>query len=295
MSDDRGAFRRLQDSDPGSESPGSDDRVARFIPGFADYLPQFRPHHFTGMVHYCCWLCEDPRILDFAKLNWICWYSECHNYLLKRTSLTGATYRKFADGPIATPTTAAIMELEKAGALARRTASLTGIDRYFAVTKPDLSMFDSDQVAMIDMIVRAVCFNIDATMLSRQNYDRIIQIARTGEEIPYFTVLAGRAGSPSESDIAWAISRVRDDLPPSARSDFDAPRVLDRNVHLACTALVWHLLREPEIGSALHLPKSSWFLYKQRGLRNRVPDVTALYTFVMDELIIRGLRFDDDL
>jgi hypothetical protein len=295
MIDDGGAFREIQDKGAGSGSPGSDDLIMRFTPASSAFPLQFNPQIFKTIIHYCCWICEDPRVLDFTKLNRICWYSERHNYLLRRTPLTGATYRKFSSGPIATPTDAAITELEKAGALARRSIGFTDTDRYFAISKPNLSLLDSDQIAMIETIVRSVCFNITSAVIDTGIHDHILQITRLGEEIPYFTVFAGRAGLLTEDDITWAIGRLRDQQIPAVWSNSDMLEATEPSARVACAALIWHLLREPEIGSALHLPKASWFLYKQRGLASRVPEVAAVYTLVMDELVVRGLRFEPEL
>ena len=291
MINDGGAFRELRDRDSASDAPQPDNSITRFPTFCDDFNLQFNPRKFRSIVHYCCWICEDPRVLDFAKLNWVLWYCERHNYIARGTPLTGATYRKFAAGPLATPTNAAITELEKVGAIARRDGGVTGIDRYFAVTKPDISPLDSEQIAMVETIVRTVCFNIASAAVDKRVDDRVFQIARLGEVIPYFTVFGGRAGSLSEHDLAWAIQRVGVSQAPFISSDCTARK---KTVCSSYAALIWHILREPEIGTSLHLPGSSWFLYKQNGIRDRAPSITIIYTFVMDELVIGGLRFDHD-
>lgn len=253
----------------------------------------FNSRSFKTVVHYVCWMCEDPRTLTIEKLNWTLWYIDRSIYLQKGKGLTSATYRKFPEGPMAVPTSAAVRELEKEGALARRVDE-DGNHRFFATKKPDISLLQAEQVSLLDSIIHKTCLGADSHIAGQEGHDRVFRVARIGEEIPYFTVLAGRSGHLTDDDIQWTAERIKSPRQSLLVSDFDSLRRAHRRAIHACAALVWHILREPEVGSSLFAPKSSWFVYKQQGVHCDVPDLTAVYTFLMDELVFGGLRFDHD-
>ena len=130
--------------------------------------------------------------------------------------------------------------------------------------------------------------------LFAKRIDAVLQAARLGETIPYFTVFAGRAGNLSPTDFAWAIRESERRLGKRAEA---VSQPLNGRAELAMQALLWHILRDPSLGASLPSGGAgSWFVYRQQGVSGSggVPDLSAVYRLDADELVLAGIRVAAD-
>ena len=260
-------------------------------------LHPFRRQRFETLVQYVCWICEDPRTLGLERLNRVAWYVDRTLFLTHGRVATGATYARHRAGPWARPMEAVLRDLERRGLIAQRArAGDREPDLLVSLAKPDLAGFDPEEVSLIEAVTRAVCFDSRATVPFGEAHDTVLAAARLGEVIPYFTVFAGRSAEVSPADVLWAIRRSEQH--PGSTDRASRRETLSGRARAAVEGLLWHLLRDPSLGSSLPAGGAGdWFVYRQLGIRDAgVPDLACVYRLDADELVLRGVRVaaDDD-
>jgi hypothetical protein len=267
------------------------DSVEASWPSWDEGALSFDAERFKELVHHICWICEDPRVLNVSKLNWILWYAECNSCLSTKRHLTGAIYTKRPDGPFAIPAYGALKELIKENMIVQREeASHTENGVYYAVRQPNLDRLNARQIAHVEAVVRSLCFGADTTIPNRAALDRIFRLVRLGEHIPYFTVFAGVDGALTNDDIDWGARRVIG----VAADGMDPGEAANPFVRLAYRAALWRVRREPDVGVSLPIRDSSFFVYRQAGRSFGLPDITIVYTLRLDQLVVRGARLVED-
>lgn len=166
---------------------------------------------FKALVHYICWRCEDPTKLGSVKLYKSLWLSDFRAYYELGEPVTGATYIKLQFGPVPSGVLPVLGELKTEGALSIREVDYYGRDKkeFFALTRPDLSLFTAEEISLIDAAIEYVCERHTAKSISDESHDEIWELALIGEEIPYFTVFA-RPAELTKDDIAWAKIKIEE-------------------------------------------------------------------------------------
>jgi hypothetical protein len=253
----------------------------------------FDRERFKTIVHYVCWVCEDPRVLGPVKLNWILWYADRNVHLLQGQPLAGATYVKRPYGPLARALTPVLGELENEQLVAIRPCSHgLEMEQYFATRSPSLAALRPEHVSQLEAAIRHVCFDPQAPVFNKKAHDRVWRVARVGETLPYYTVLSGAAGELLEEDIDWATREVRRHRFETDWKEMEELRELNFRIEDACKALVWFLTREPSAGVQIPNGRSSVFIYKQRGSRALdVPDISVIYKIDLEEVVLGSFRY----
>jgi len=167
----------------------------------------FRKRMFKSLIHYVCDRCsEEPKKLGAVKINKVAWHSDMLSYVRRGDSITGETYIKRQFGPTAKHMLAIVRELETEGAIVVRGVEYYGYEKteYISLKKADVSVFDSEQVDIINMMIRYVCDENTAASISAKTHDRVWELAEIGEQIPYYAVFAGRAEEITEDTLRWA-------------------------------------------------------------------------------------------
>lgn len=259
---------------------------------------RFNRERFRALVHYVCWVCDNPRTLGSKRLGRVLWYSERNVYLETGRWLSGATYVRQQGGPHPRPLEPMLQELEAVGAIARRLADRSDdFDLLFAVRRPDLSQFRPEEISIVEAVIRVVCLEARGVVAHQEAHDQVWQIARIGEPLPYYSVFAGRPGDILPADIDWAMRIARS---PTSGESSDAINELAEQTNLkvadtlkleAVEAALWHLNHDPSIGVSLPVSDASWFIYKQaQHQRLAVPEVVVVYRFDVEELLLESLR-----
>ena len=65
------------------------------------------------------------------------------------------------------------------------------------------------ELRIIDQMISYVCEEHTAASISEETHDYVWEIAKMGEEIPYFAVFAGRTREPTEEELEWAKAEAR--------------------------------------------------------------------------------------
>ena len=162
-------------------------------------------------MHYVIWKCPDPAKLGATKLNKILWLADTRAYVLHKRPITGATYMREKYGPVAKAMMPAREALESEHRIRHWRAPLYNHvqDVFKAKMRPDLSQFDDRELHIIDQMISYVCEEHTAASISEETHDYVWEIAKMGEEIPYYAVFAARTREPTEEELEWAKAEAR--------------------------------------------------------------------------------------
>jgi hypothetical protein len=170
-------------------------------------MTNFNWEKFKALVHYICGKASDQTaVLGAIKLNKVLWYSDTIFYQIKGESITGESYVKRQFGPVPRHVLQALDSLIKDGKIARGHVDHFGFTKteYFTIHDADVSLFSSEEIALIDKSFEHVCLNHTARSISEETHSIIWEMAAMGEEMPYCTVFAANDGEITEGDVAWA-------------------------------------------------------------------------------------------
>ena len=157
---------------------------------------------FKRAVHYVIWKAGSHKGFGSTKLNKVLWFADARVYVLKGHPITGARYIREKFGPVPKPAMPAREELQKAGMIeiwqdGKQT-------RFRTKTKPDMSSFADYEVQALDHWIREIDEEHTAQSISDKTHDYGWEIARMGEEIPLYAVLAERVRHPRGDELEWA-------------------------------------------------------------------------------------------
>lgn len=162
------------------------------------------------LIHYVCSRCQDnPARLGAVKLNKVIWYVETNHYVKTNGhALTGARFIKEKNGPVVAAMLPLLEELVEDGVLDIRTAPAGNYFRteYITKTAPDLTLFNSEDLKLIDRMTEDVCAHT-ATSISDATHAEWWKLAEMGETIPLFAIMA-TPRAVTDEDRAWADSLI---------------------------------------------------------------------------------------
>ncbi len=163
---------------------------------------QFNADKFKRAIHYIVWKAGNRKGFGATKLNKVLWFADARVYVLHRRHMTGATYIREKYGPVPKQMMPARSALEKA-----RIIEIWKDDKqtkFRTKTKPDMSIFDSDELKALDFWIDEIDKEHTATSISDKTHDYGWDIAVMGEEIPLYAILAERARHPRGEELEWA-------------------------------------------------------------------------------------------
>lgn len=165
-----------------------------------------RFERLKALIHYVCDKTEDPSTLGRVKLNKVPWYADTIAFMLHGQSITGERYIKRQYGPVPAKFQAVIRQLEADKKIVQGKATIFNLTKheFTSLVKPDISMFSSEEMEIINAAYEHVCLNHTAKSVSDETHDDIWELAQIGEEIPMETVFAAQLAEVTEDDITWA-------------------------------------------------------------------------------------------
>lgn len=151
--------------------------------------------------------CETDESFGLTKLFKILFFADFRAFATWGRSITGVDYLKLDKGPVPRPGFAVRDELVRTGRAAERVEQRFNYrqKKLFALTEPDLSAFDGNEIAIVDDIVRTLWGKSarDVSDLSHQFSGW--NLAKDRETIPYEVACgADEEAEFSDEDIRWA-------------------------------------------------------------------------------------------
>jgi predicted small metal-binding protein len=159
-----------------------------------------------ALLHYVCDKAKDPSELGRVKLNKVPWYADTISFLLRGESITGERYIKRQFGPVPARFVPAQKQLEADNKIVKGKTTVFNLTKheFISIKEPDISMFSSEDMEIINSAFEHVCLNHTAKSISEETHDHIWELAEIGEEMPLQTVFASQFAEITEDDVAWA-------------------------------------------------------------------------------------------
>lgn len=164
-----------------------------------------------NLIHYICHKVKDPSKLGKTKLNKVLYYSDFLFYLQNYRPITGEIYIKDKLGPVSKNLNQILQELEKEEKVFEREQAVIDFARHelVSIKRPDISKFEPEEIALIDEVIEVIRNDYTAKSISDLTHDEAWEVARHGEEIPYYTIL-GKESKPSDKAIEWAKNAIEE-------------------------------------------------------------------------------------
>jgi hypothetical protein len=146
-------------------------------------LMKFNQDKFKRLVQYIC--CKaPPKKFGSVKLNKILWYSE--NFWFKKfgESITGASFIKKNNGPVAanlTPTLDILQQEGSAKVIKGREFEPT---TYKCKRLPDMSDFNENFLNVVDITTDIICNTHTSKTIIKLSHDKLWTDAEDGEILP---------------------------------------------------------------------------------------------------------------
>jgi hypothetical protein len=168
---------------------------------------QFDREKFKALVVYIAWKAGRRDWFGATKLNKILWFSEARAYVLHGSPITGATYIREEHGPVPKQYMPIRKELENARTV--RVFHEGSLVRITADSKPDMSRFTKAELQIIDYFIDHIDEDHTAGTISDKSHDYAWHIARKGEEIPLYAILAERIREPNDQELEQLKEKAR--------------------------------------------------------------------------------------
>jgi hypothetical protein len=160
------------------------------------------------LIHYVAWKAGKNDWFGATKLYKVLWFSDARRFVLAKKPITGATYIRHKYGPVPKYAMIARKELENEKAV--RIKKDGDVTRFLALKPPDVSMFSGDELKTVDYWIQHIDEDHTATSISDESHDYAWEIAKMGEELPLYAVLANRIREPSEQELGRLRQRAKE-------------------------------------------------------------------------------------
>jgi hypothetical protein len=165
---------------------------------------------FKSLIHYVCAQAPCLESLGATKLNKILWFSERDCYL-RGEPISQVPFIKLQHGPVPKGMDKFLNELRDEGALLIRDTEWNGKPKreFISLREPSLEGFTPSQVSLINHAIQTICARHSADSISKVSHDEIWDLAKMGEEIPFYAAF-GKRGEIKEEDIIWAKQQMQE-------------------------------------------------------------------------------------
>jgi Protein of unknown function (DUF4065) len=166
---------------------------------------QFNKAKFKQLVLYICANCS-PDQLGAVKLNKVLYFADMIRFAGSGLPVTGAPYRKRPYGPTTDALLPTLRELERDGAIRIEDMNYFGYRKkvYIPEGAPDTSLFNDEEIRLVDDVIAFVCHNNTAKTISELSHNKAWELAEFGAEIPYHTAFYLFPSLVSEETREWA-------------------------------------------------------------------------------------------
>lgn len=172
---------------------------------------EFDKEKFKNLVHYVIWKTSGKDGFGATKLYKVLWFSEARAYVLRKRPIAGATYIREEHGPVPKLARQIRSELVAEGRISEFL-----IDRgkykgwvFKSLVPPPKDFLTSEDRQDVDWWIKHIDEDHSATSISDFSHDYGWEIAKRGEELPLYSVLAERFREPSDQEIEIANVRAK--------------------------------------------------------------------------------------
>lgn len=160
---------------------------------------EFDQRKFSLLVQYVAWKVGKHDWFGATKLYKVLWFADARLFVLRGKPITGETYIRKRYGPAPKHIEPILKQLEGEGII--RTSREGDLRRIVATYSPDMSTFSSEEMQTIDYWINHIDREHTATSISEESHDYAWGIAKMGEELPLYAILANRIREPDDAEL----------------------------------------------------------------------------------------------
>ena len=151
---------------------------------------QFNPAKMRAVILHTCHTC-DPSDLGAVKLHKVLYFLDMTMYAHQREVVTGATYRKRPNGPMADQLLFSLRDMAQAGDVRVENVNYHGFwkKEYHALAPEPDGVLNAEELSMLDDVIEFVCRRNTAKSISDYSHALPWEMADMGGEIPYHTAM----------------------------------------------------------------------------------------------------------
>jgi hypothetical protein len=152
---------------------------------------EFDGARLRALALYVCHRCSRFQRFGTMKLSTVLWYADFEHYRRFGRAITGATYVRKPEGPVARELAVTLHDLVAGHLLEPVTAAHGDVEpRYRAPREPDLARFDGNAIAIVDRAIAR--FGSSAPKANAGVHEFLgWNLVENDEPIPYETALLG--------------------------------------------------------------------------------------------------------
>jgi len=165
-----------------------------------------------SLIHYVIWVAGARPYFGAIKLYKVLWFSDAKSFILNGKSITGAPYIREKFGPIPRDGMQIRCELVNDGLISQWQNHRAGdLGWHFkAIVGPNVSWMAPNERQLVQYWINHISEDHTAESISDASHDYGWTIARMGERLPFFSILAERVRDPSEEEMLWAKQRAKE-------------------------------------------------------------------------------------
>lgn len=160
------------------------------------------------LIHYVAWKAGKRDWFGATKLYKVLWFADARQYVLTKRPITGAIYIREKHGPVPKHGLMARQQLKQEGTI--KETKEGDLTRIVALSPPDVSMFSTDELKQVDYWIDHIDKDHTAQSISEESHDYAWEIAKMGEELPLYAVLANRIREPNEREVEKLRQKAKD-------------------------------------------------------------------------------------
>lgn len=169
-------------------------------------------NRLKALVHYVIWKAGAHPDFGATKLNKIAWFSDARSFVLTGRSITGAEYTRQEHGPVPREIMIVRSELAGEGAIDARKVQNARYEqwKFKALRPPAPGYFSEEELKTLNYWIKEIVEGHTAESVSEMSHDYGWEIAKMGESLPFYSILAERIRSPNEEELKWAKAKARE-------------------------------------------------------------------------------------
>jgi hypothetical protein len=160
------------------------------------------------LIHYVAWKAGKRDWFGTTKLYKVLWFADARQFVLTKKSITNAVFIREKYGPVPKHGIPAREQLEKEGAI--KTSKEGRMTRIVALRPPDVSIFSADELKTVNYWIDHIDKGHTAQSISEQSHDYAWDIAKMGEELPLYAILANRIREPNDEESRQLKQRAKE-------------------------------------------------------------------------------------
>jgi len=174
---------------------------------------RFDREKLKRLIHYVAWKAGKRDWFGATKLYKVLWFADARQYIRTGAPITGETYIREKYGPIPKHGLEIRKELQREHITTEFDIKARGrgdLTRIVAEIGPDLSVFSRDELDTVNWWIEHIDKDHTAKSISEKSHDYVWEIAKMGEELPYYALRVARIQEPTEEDMVRLRQRAKE-------------------------------------------------------------------------------------